>query len=75
MHILCINSYFILVLSFYNYLSILYCISLINLFYIRCSIFYLSVILSLTAFYLIIVIDFMFLFLCKVLRDEVGSAI
>ena len=31
-----------------------------NLFYIKCSILYLSVILFLTAFYLIIVIDFMF---------------
>ena len=46
-----------------------------NLFYILCAIFYPSVILFLTAFYLIIVIDFMFPFLCKALRDEVGSAI
>ena len=46
-----------------------------KMFYIRCSIFYLSVILSSTAFYLIIVIDFMFPFLCKALRDEVGSAV
>ena len=44
-----------------------------NLFYIRCSIFYLSVILFLIAFYLLIVIVFMFLFLCKALRDEVKN--
>ena len=46
-----------------------------NLFCIQCSILYLSVILFLTDFYLIIVIDFMFPFLWKALRDEVGSAI